>query len=82
MSRTYRRRRQRHEYRWVLREWEWCDHVLRWTVVDPRSGKDDARLRVFIPTPNEPCAAARRIDIAECSRFACGPRTPGSCADG
>lgn len=37
MSRTYRRRSQRHEYRWVLRDWEWRDFVLVPVLVDARS---------------------------------------------
>jgi hypothetical protein len=37
MSRTYRRRRQRHEYRWVLRDWKWCNHILVPVLIDARS---------------------------------------------
>lgn len=37
MSRTYRRRRQRHEYRWVLRDSKWCDRVLIPVFIDARS---------------------------------------------
>jgi len=32
MSRTYRRRGQRHEYRWVLRDWKWSNFVLERTM--------------------------------------------------
>jgi hypothetical protein len=37
MSRTYRRRGQRHEYRWVLREWHWSGGALAPHQIDPRS---------------------------------------------
>src|SRR5688500_3583864 len=37
MSRTYRRRGQCHEYRWVLREWHWCGGTLAPHQIDPRS---------------------------------------------
>ena len=37
MSRTYRRRSQRHEYRWVLREFEWVDGRLVPTHLEARS---------------------------------------------
>lgn len=39
MSRTYRRRGQCHEYRWVLRDWKWCDHVLMPVFIDVHSKK-------------------------------------------
>ena len=37
MSRTYRRRGERHEYRWVLREYEWIGDQLVRFQLDPRS---------------------------------------------
>ncbi len=37
MSRTYRRRGQRHEYRWVLLEWKWRNLVLVPVRIDARS---------------------------------------------
>ncbi|MGH8635720.1 MAG: hypothetical protein ACREUX_13190 [Burkholderiales bacterium] len=37
MSRTFRRRGQRHEYRWVLREWYRCGGTLIAYTADPRS---------------------------------------------
>ena len=37
MSRTYRRRGQRYEYRWVLREWQWSGGALAPHQIDPRS---------------------------------------------
>ena len=37
MSRTYRRRGQRHEYRWVLRDWKWSNFVLVPVPIDARS---------------------------------------------
>lgn len=37
MSRTYRRRGQRHEYRWVLRDSKWIDRVLVTVLIDARS---------------------------------------------
>jgi hypothetical protein len=37
MSRTIRRRGERHEYRWVLREHEWVGNVLVPIRLDPRS---------------------------------------------
>ncbi|HWQ38417.1 MAG TPA: hypothetical protein VNM24_07365 [Burkholderiales bacterium] len=37
MSRTYRRRGQRHDYDWVLREYRWVDGVLVPYFIDPRS---------------------------------------------
>ena len=37
MSRTYRRRGQRHEYPWVLREWHWSGGMLASHQIDPRS---------------------------------------------
>ena len=37
MSRTYRRRGQRHEYRWVLRDCDWINHVLAPVFIDARS---------------------------------------------
>jgi len=37
MSRTYRRRGQRHEYRWVLRDWKWWNSTLVPFLIDARS---------------------------------------------
>ena len=37
MSRTYRRRGQRHEYRWVLRDSIWIEDVLVTIFVDAHS---------------------------------------------
>ena len=37
MSRTYRRRGQRHEYRWVLRDWKWRNFVLVPLVIEALS---------------------------------------------
>ena len=37
MSRTYRRRGQRHEYRWVLLDSRWSQGVLIAVAIDPRS---------------------------------------------
>jgi hypothetical protein len=37
MSRTYRRRGQRHEYRWVLRDWKWKNFVLIPALLEARS---------------------------------------------
>jgi hypothetical protein len=37
MSRTYCRRGQRHEYRWVLRDWIWNDRRLVAVPIDARS---------------------------------------------
>jgi hypothetical protein len=37
MSRTFRRKQERHEYRWVLREWSFADGVVRRYQVDPKS---------------------------------------------
>jgi hypothetical protein len=37
MSRTYRRRGQRHEYRWVLLEWKWRNLVLVPVHISARS---------------------------------------------
>jgi len=37
MSRTYRRRGQRQEYRWVLRDWKWSNCVLVPVLIDARS---------------------------------------------
>lgn len=42
MSRTYRRRGQRHEYRWVLRDWKSTASVRARAMLDPRS-KDGRR---------------------------------------
>lgn len=36
MSRTYRRRRHRHEYRWVLRDWTVVPFIVP-RLIDPRS---------------------------------------------
>lgn len=37
MSRTYRRRGERHDYDWVLRDRRWVDGALVAFLVDPRS---------------------------------------------
>ena len=37
MSRTYRRRGERHEYRWVLRDSRWINRVLVPVLIDARS---------------------------------------------
>ncbi len=37
MSRTYRRRGERHEYRWVLHDWDVESGYARGTLIDPRS---------------------------------------------
>lgn len=37
MSRTYRRRGERHEYRWVLREYEWAGDNLVSVYLEARS---------------------------------------------
>ena len=37
MSRTYRRRGQRHGYRWVLRDWKWRNFVLGPVLVEAHS---------------------------------------------
>jgi hypothetical protein len=37
MSRTYRRRGQRHEYRWLLRDSRWINCVLVAVFIDARS---------------------------------------------
>jgi len=37
MSRTYRRRGERHEYRWVLREWLFESDCLKPFLIDRRS---------------------------------------------
>lgn len=37
MSRTYRRRGQRHEYCWVLSDFRWIDHVLVSVFIDAGS---------------------------------------------
>lgn len=37
MSRTYRRRGERHEYRWVLTEYEWASYTLVPVLLDARS---------------------------------------------
>ena len=37
MSRTYRRRGERHEYRWVLREWIFESGHFRPITIDPNS---------------------------------------------
>ena len=58
MSRTYRRRGQRHEYRWVLRDWKRRNFVLVPVLIEARSEEGGAQLRVFIRTPNRPSAAA------------------------
>jgi hypothetical protein len=39
MSRTYRRRGQRHDYRWVLRNFHWINGVLIPFQVDPNSNE-------------------------------------------
>lgn len=46
MSRTYRRRGERHEYRWVLREWTFEQGYLEPVVLDrnsPEGGRAIAR---------------------------------------
>jgi len=37
MSRTYRRRGERHEYRWVLRDWVFESSCFRRVLIDRRS---------------------------------------------
>lgn len=37
MSRTYRRRGERHEYSWVLREWTFESGYIKRVVLDPNS---------------------------------------------
>ena len=37
MSRTYRRRGERHDYDWVLRDYRWVNGVLVPFFIDPRS---------------------------------------------
>jgi hypothetical protein len=37
MSRTYRRRGERHEYRWVLRDWKYAAPLWAPFLLDPRS---------------------------------------------
>jgi hypothetical protein len=46
MSRTYRRRGQRHDYDWVLRDYRWVGGALVSFLIDPRS-RDGRRHRPF-----------------------------------
>jgi len=47
MSRTYRRRGQRHEYRWVLRDWKWSNHAHSDAERTIQSGPPRRYRRVF-----------------------------------
>lgn len=47
MSRTYRRRGERHEYRWVLREWVFESGYLRPVAIDRRSREGRRRIAQF-----------------------------------
>ena len=47
MSRTYRRRGQRHEYRWVLRDSSWINRVLVPVLIDARSREERRVLARF-----------------------------------
>jgi len=61
MSRTYRRRGQRHEYRWVLRDWKWSNFVLVPVPIDARSKEGR-------------CAIARFHSDAESTLRSAAPR--------
>jgi len=37
MSRTFRRKREHHEYYWVLHDWESKSAYGQWVQIDPRS---------------------------------------------
>lgn len=47
MSRTYRRRRQRYEYRWVLRDWKAGAPLGTAVLLDPRSPEGRRRIARF-----------------------------------
>jgi hypothetical protein len=68
MSRTYRRRGQRHDYRWVLPNFHWINGVLiPFQVGIPTRTKGAARSPVFIRTPARQCEAPRRAGTAASS---------------
>ena len=47
MARTFRRRRERHEYRWVLRDWR-IDLLRRsWVKLDPHSNAGRKAIALF-----------------------------------
>ena len=50
MSRTYRRRGERHDYDWVLRDYRWADGTLVPFLIDPRS--KEGRRAIARPTLN------------------------------
>jgi hypothetical protein len=47
MSRTYRRKHERHEYSWALREWTFESGHLQYFMLDPRSPKGRRALARF-----------------------------------
>jgi hypothetical protein len=47
MPRTYRRRHQRYEYRWVLRDWEAAVPIGATVMFDPRSSQGRRALARF-----------------------------------
>lgn len=57
MSRTYRRRAQRQDYDWVLRDYRWVDGALVPFLIDPRS-KDGRRACADVPN-------RRRFDVSQ-----------------
>lgn len=47
MARTYRRKHDSYEYRWVLREWDYGKLLGCWTPVDPHSKPGRKALACF-----------------------------------
>jgi hypothetical protein len=71
MSRTYRRRGQRHDYDLVLRDYRWINGV-RFRFSSTRvQGKDGARLPVFTRTRAGRGGALRRAGTGASSIIAC-----------
>jgi len=50
MSRTFRRKRERHEYYWVLHDWESRLPYGHWVQLDPNRMQAVKQSPVFIPT--------------------------------
>jgi hypothetical protein len=62
MSRTFRRKQERHEYYWVLHDWEAKLPYGYWVQLDPRSrkGRNDRMLRRWLSDPDfDPVFRAR-----------------------
>ena len=78
MSRTYRRRGERHEYRWVLRDRSdatpWWAHAL----LDSRSKEGRRAIARFHSELKSPCVAAHRTGSAGSSSDASAMQIPGN----